>query len=128
MFITHYLYRNFRLRAMTALLAGGLLVPFLRPQVSQDHTHDQQQNVPSNTSKLNAKSKKRGPRAIGVLDSFPGGKARLVPVALWIDDHFYDASLYSSNPEPMALEPETVYEATSYGESTGLFTVTTPSR
>ncbi len=113
---------------MTALLAGGLLVPFCAAQVLQDHTHDQQQNVPSNTSKLNAKSKKRGPRAIGVLEFLPGGKARLVPVALWIDDHFYDASLYSSNPEPMALEPETVYEATSYGESTGLFTVTTPEQ
>ena len=113
---------------MTALLAGYLLVPFCDAQVLQDHTRDQQQNVPSNTSKLNAKSKKRGPRAIGVLEFLPGGKARLVPVALWIDDHFYDASLYAANPEPMALEPETVYEATNYGESTGLFTVTTPEQ
>jgi hypothetical protein len=111
---------------MTALLTGCLLVPFCNAQVLQDHTRDQQQNVPSNTSKLNAKTKKRGPRALGVLEFLPGGKARLVPVALWIDDRFYDASLYAANPEPMALEPETVYEATSYGESTGLFTVTTP--
>jgi hypothetical protein len=126
MFITHYLYRNFRLRAMTALLAGCLLVPFCAAQVLQDHTRDQQQNVPSNTSKLNSKTKKRGPRALGIVEFLPGGKARLVPIALWINDRFYDASLYAANPEPMALEPETVYEATSYGEPTGLFTVTTP--
>jgi hypothetical protein len=63
-----------------------------------------------------------------VLEFLPGGGARLVPVALWIDDRFYDASLYGANPEPMALQPETVYEATDYGEPTGLFTVTTPEQ
>ena len=62
------------------------------------------------------------------MEFLPGGGARLVPVALWIDDRFYDASLYGANPEPMALQPETVYEATNYGESTGLFTVTTPEQ
>jgi hypothetical protein len=113
---------------MTALLAGCLSVPFCNAQVLQDHTRDQQQNVPSNTSKLNAKTTKRGPRALGVLEFLPGGKARLVPIALWIDDRFYDASLYAANPEPMALQPETVYEATSYGEATGLFVVTTPEQ
>ena len=66
---------------------------------------------------------KRGPRALGVVEFLPGGKARLVPIALWIDGRYYDASLYAANPEPMALEPETVYEATDYGEPTGLFTV-----
>ena len=112
---------------MTALLVGFMAVPFCAAQVLKDNTRDQQQ-VPSNTSKLNAKSKKRGPRAVGVLEFLPGGKAQLVPVTLWIDGHFYDASLYAANPEPMALEPETVYEATNYGESTGLFTVTTPEQ
>ena len=58
-----------------------------------------------------------------MVEFLPGGKARLVPIALWIDDRYYDASLYAANPEPMALEPETVYEATDYGEPTGLFTV-----
>ena len=82
----------------------------------------------NNQTQLNAKKAKRGPRAIAVLEFLPGGGARLVPVALWIDDRFYDASLYGANPEPMALEPETVYEATNYGESTGLFTVTTPEQ
>ena len=82
----------------------------------------------NNQTQLNAKKAKRGPRAIAVVEFLPGGGARLVPVALWIDDRFYDASLYGANPEPMALEPETVYEATNYGESTGLFTVTTPEQ
>jgi len=82
----------------------------------------------NNQSQINAKKTKRGPRAIAVLEFLPGGGARLVPIALWIDDRFYDASLYGANPEPMALEPETVYEATNYGESAGLFTVTTPEQ
>ena len=110
---------------MTALLAAGLFVPFCTAQVLQNHTRDQQP-PPNNESKINAKPKKRGPRAIAVVEFMPGGKARLVPIALWINDRFYDASLYGANPEPMALEPETVYEATAYGEPTGLFTVTTP--
>ena len=108
------------------LLGLGLLVPFCAAQVLQDHTHDAQQAPPSNNSRINTKPKKRGPRALGVVEFLPGGKARLVPVALWIDDHFYDASLYAANPAPMAIEPETVYEATDYGEPTGLFTVTSP--
>ena len=63
-----------------------------------------------------------------MVEFLPGGKARLIPVALWIDDRFYDASLYGANPAPMALEPETVYEATFYGDPTGLFTVETPEQ
>ena len=44
---------------------------------------------------------------------------RLVPIALWIDGKYYDASLYGANPAPMAIEPQTVYEAQSFGEPTG---------
>jgi hypothetical protein len=109
------------------LLTLWLLVPFCAAQVLQDHTHNQQP-PPSNDSKINAKPTKRGPRALAVVEFLPGGKARLVPVALWIDGRFYDASLYGANPAPMALEPETVYEATDYGEPTGLFTVETPEQ
>ncbi len=49
-----------------------------------------------------------------------------MPIALWIDGHFYDASTYGANPEPMALQPETVYQALTYGQPAGWFTVTTP--
>jgi len=111
---------------MTAL-ATALGASLCGAQI-RDRTQHQQQPTDNNQSQINAKKTKRGPRAIAVLEFLPGGGARLVPVALWIDDRFYDASLYGANPEPMALEPETVYEATNYGESTGLFTVTTPEQ
>jgi hypothetical protein len=97
-------------------------------QIRDRTQHQQPPPGDNNQTQLNAKKAKHGPRAIAVLEFLPGGGARLVPVALWIDDRFYDASLYGANPAPMALEPETVYEATNYGESTGLFTVTTPEQ
>jgi hypothetical protein len=74
------------------------------------------------------KKAKRGPRAIGVVEFLPNGGMRLVPIALWIDGKYYDASEYGANPTPMALEPETVYEAQSLGEPTGIFTVTEPKQ
>ena len=91
----------------------------------RDRTQHTDQPPPSQ-SQSSAKKNKRGPRAIAVVEFLPGGGTRLVPIALWIDDRFYDASLYGSNPEPMALQPETLYEATDYGEPAGFFTVTTP--
>lgn len=77
---------------------------------------------------VTGKKAKRGPRAIAVVEFLPNGGMRLVPVALWIDGRYYDASLYGANPEPMAVEPQTVYEAQSFGEPTGTFTVTTPKQ
>ena len=74
------------------------------------------------------KQDKRGPRAIGVVEFLPGGGMRLVPIALWIDDRFYDASLYQANPEPMAVQPQTLYQAYDDGEPTGWFTVTSPKQ
>jgi hypothetical protein len=74
------------------------------------------------------KKTKRGPRAIAVVEFLPNGAMRLVPIALWIEGRYYDASLYGANPEPMALEPQTVYEAQSFGEPTGTFTVTFPKQ
>jgi len=88
--------------------------------------HDDSQNPDQNQTKINAKTPKNYPRAIAVIEFLPGGGTRLVPVALWINDRFYDASLYGANPEPMAVQPETVYQATDYGEPVGLFTVTSP--
>ena len=72
-------------------------------------------------------SKKRqvskGPRAVGVLELANNGKAHLVPVTIMIDGKFYDAGAYKADPVPMALQPETVYEALKSGVSQGLFTV-----
>ena len=109
---------------MLIAAGAGAAVPFCAAQVLQDHTQ-QPAAAADHDTKIDAKPKKRGPRALAVVEFLPGGKARLVPVALWIDDRYYDASLYAANPEPMALEPETVYEATDYGEPTGLFTIQT---
>lgn len=65
----------------------------------------------------------KGPRAVGVLEFGPAGQARLVPVTIMIDGRFYDAGAYKADPVPMALQPETVYEALESGVSRGLFTV-----
>jgi len=75
-----------------------------------------------------AKKSKRGPRAIAVVEFLPGGGMQLVPIALWIEGRYYDASLYGASPLPMALEPQTVYEAQSLGEPTGTFTITAPKQ
>jgi hypothetical protein len=65
----------------------------------------------------------KGPRAVGVLQLAANGKAHLVPVTIMIDGKFYDAGAYKADPVPMALQPETVYEAMKSGVSQGLFTV-----
>jgi hypothetical protein len=80
------------------------------------------------TQSRNTAKKNRGPRAIAVLEMLPGGQMRLVPVALLLDGKYYDASLYAANPVPMAVEPDTVYEAQSFGEPTGTFTIESPTQ
>jgi len=83
------------------LLAGALAAAqFGRPQVS------------------------KGPRALGLLEIAPSGKAHLVPITIMIDGQFFDASAYKAAPVPMALEADTVYEGVRTGNSVGLFTVT----
>src|SRR5215475_6472267 len=67
--------------------------------------------------------KTSGPRALGVLEVAANGKAHLIAVAIMIDGRFYDAGAYKADPVPMALQPETVYEAVKTGDSQGLFTV-----
>jgi len=66
----------------------------------------------------------QGPRAIGLLELPPNGKAHLIPITIMIDGKFYDAGAYKAAPVPMALWSETVYEAVHTGVSLGLFTVT----
>ncbi len=123
--ISHYLYRKSGKWATAGLLAILLLSTFVAAQIrdrTQHSSGDQDQQQAQRRDKKN----KHGPRAIAVVEFLPGGGTRLVPIALWIDDHFYDASLYGANPEPMALAPETLYQALAYGEPAGWFTVTTP--
>ncbi|MDR3748942.1 MAG: hypothetical protein P4M04_12425 [Acidobacteriota bacterium] len=107
---------------MPVLLAILLLSAFAPAQL-RDRTPKTEPEQPQTK-----KPSRRGPRAIGVIEFLPGGGARLVPVALWIDGHYYDASLYGANPAPMALEQGTQYQGMNYGEPTGWFTVTTPKQ
>jgi hypothetical protein len=64
-----------------------------------------------------------GPRALGLLQLTPNGKAHLIPITILYDGQFYDASAYKAAPVPIALESGTVYEAVRTGVSQGLFTV-----
>lgn len=60
---------------------------------------------------------------MGLLQLAKNGKAHLIPITIMIDGKFYDAGAYKADPVPMALQPETVYEAVQSGVSQGLFTV-----
>jgi hypothetical protein len=71
-----------------------------------------------------AKKAAKPPRALGLLELAPNGKAHLIPITILIDGKYYDASAYKAAPVPMALWSETVYEAFRTGVSQGLFTVT----
>jgi hypothetical protein len=65
----------------------------------------------------------KGPRALGLVELAPNGKAYLTPIVVMFDGQFYDASAYKAAPVPMALESGIVYEAERAGVSQGLFTV-----
>ena len=67
--------------------------------------------------------KPKGPRALGLVQLAPNGKAHLIPITILYDGEFYDASAYKASPVPMALESGTVYEGVRAGVSQGLFTV-----
>ncbi len=65
----------------------------------------------------------KGPRAMGLIELAPNGKAHLIPVTIMVNGEFYDASEYKASPVPMSLDTGTVYEAVKTGVSQGLFTV-----
>lgn len=67
--------------------------------------------------------KDAGPRAVAVLQVAANGKASLVPIAILINNKFWDASSYKADPIPMALDSGVVYEGEQSGSSLGLFTV-----
>lgn len=65
----------------------------------------------------------KGPRALGLIEFLPKGKARLIPVVILVDGQYYDAGAYKASPVPMALWAETEYEGFRTGISQGLFIV-----
>jgi len=70
----------------------------------------------------------KGPRAIGLIQLSPKGKARLTPIAIMMDGKFYDAGSYKAAPVPMALDFGIVYEGFRTGVSQGVFTITQPGQ
>ena len=67
----------------------------------------------------------KGPRATGLIELAPNGKAHLIPIVIMIDGKFYDAAEYKASPVPISLDSGTIYEAFRSGVSQGLFTVRT---
>jgi hypothetical protein len=70
----------------------------------------------------------KGPRALGLIQLSPKGKARLTPIAIMMDGKFYDAGSYKAAPVPMALDFGIVYEGFRAGASQGVFTITQPGQ
>jgi hypothetical protein len=70
----------------------------------------------------------KGPRAIGLIQLSPKGKARLTPIAIMMEGKFYDAGSYKAAPVPMALDFGIVYEGFRSGVSQGVFTITQPGQ
>ena len=101
------LYRTARWRVIFALLV--FLQSALPPALPAQAGH--------------AAKPPKGPRALGLLELAPDGKAHLIPITILIDGKYYDASAYKAAPVPMALWADTVYEGILTGVSQGLFTV-----
>jgi hypothetical protein len=70
----------------------------------------------------------KGPRALGLIQLSPKGKARLTPIAIMMDGKFYDAGSYKATPVPLALDFGIVYEGFRSGVSQGVFTITQPGQ
>ena len=70
----------------------------------------------------------KGPRALGLVQISPKGKARIIPIAIMMDGKFYDAGSYKATPVPMALDFGIVYEGFRSGVSQGVFTITQPGQ
>ena len=73
-------------------------------------------------------SASKGPRALGLIQLFPNGKAHLIPIAITVDGKFFDAGSYKGSPVPMALDFGVVYEGFRTGISQGTFTITQPGQ
>jgi len=99
-----------RVRVTSVVFALGFLAQFMFPPTTPAQT--------GHAAKANP-----GPRALGLLELAPNGKAHLIPVTILIDGKYYDASAYKASPVPMALWSDTVYEGVRTGVSLGLFTV-----
>jgi hypothetical protein len=116
------LYRNGMFAvtlAASSLLCSSWLAPQLVAQVAGQDPIPQFGHKPASN---------KGPRAIGLIQLSPKGKARLTPIAVMMDGKFYDAGSYKAAPVPMALDFGIVYEGFRSGVSQGVFTITQPGQ
>jgi hypothetical protein len=112
------LYRN-RLFAVTLAASILLASSWLVIQVAAQGSMPQYGHKPVSN---------KGPRALGLIQLSPKGKARLTPIAIMMDGKFYDAGSYKAAPVPMALDFDIVYEGFRSGVSQGVFTITQPGQ
>src|SRR5258706_14087766 len=103
--------------AAETVLATVWLAPHLEAQVQGPIPH-YGQKAASN----------KGPRALGLVQLSPKGKARFTPIAIMMDGKVYDAGSYKAAPVPMALDFGIVYEGFRTGVSQGVFTITQPGQ
>jgi hypothetical protein len=116
------LYRNGMFAvtlAAASLLCSSWFAPQLVAQVAGQGPIPQFGHKPASN---------KGPRAIGLIQLSPKGKARLTPIAIMMDGKFYDAGSYKAAPVPMALDFGIVYEGFRTGVSQGVFTITQPGQ
>jgi len=99
----------------SSMLASAWLAPQLTAQVAAQGPTPQYGRKPVSN---------KGPRALGLIQLSPKGKARLTPIAIMMDGKFYDAGSYKAAPVPMALDFGVVYEGFRTGVSQGVFTIT----
>ena len=109
-----YLYRKSR-RPVTVLAAVIAAVAALSPLAAA-----QWRRAPQ--------PERKTPRAVAVLETYPDGQRRLIPVSFFYQRHYYDAGLYRATPVPFTLGTETVYEVEQSGKALGTFTVLSAMR
>jgi hypothetical protein len=112
-----WLYRNRRAAVIfSAMVLAGAAVG-VRPLHAQ-----------AVTQQFGRKPTSKGPRALGLVQIKPNGKARLIPIAIIMDGKFFDAGAYKATPVPMALDFGIIYEGMRTGVSQGIFTITQPGQ
>lgn len=67
--------------------------------------------------------KQKTPRALALVEWPAKGEPVVVPIAIRINGHFYDASIYLADPVPMALDYGNVYEVEKSGDPVGFVTL-----
>lgn len=83
--------------------------------------------APAKAPEKKKKTAERPPRGLAVVvwRADPEGNAqpRLLPISIFFQNKFFDASVYYSSPRPMALEVGNYFEVQQTGQRIGYFTV-----